>query len=278
MQAVSAVRSENTDLLGRDEIASEILKHLPDAKKFKEKLDEISHGMFSRTILVRSLFFSEQCELARPHHKQLIILCSGLDFRFLQHPLWKDMPKYLIDHPLSLSLVSNLLNVHAFKNTKLIPMDLENMELKQFEEALIGANFDSSISTLVIWEGATYYLTEKVVLNCLEVINQVTQKNQIIVDFANYDNWRNPELASKAKNNLQISSPDLDEGAIKGLELLEEINEPWQGFFQPELIYNAFKQMAYTDIEIFWDYELEKKYFNEILMIEKSMFYMVASR
>lgn len=291
MQAVCAVRVDNAKIIGEDEIASDILKSLPEARKFRNELDIMSKGNFTRTIIMRSRFFSDALKKYESQFQQLVVLCSGLDFRYLNSEVWKERPVFLIDHPASLELMKQLTvnHVDKFKNTKMIPVDLVQIKNDTIRESLINNGFNPDLATLILWEGATYYFKPEVVYSILDSTSSLCNTNNIIIDFANEGSFmqkiqqknQQSELTNKEQLNQQNSIEDKDDellGVKNTMSLLKKKQEPWCGFFRPVDVDRHLKKVGYNSVETIWDSKLEEEYFGEVKMVHESMFYVHASK
>lgn len=274
MQAVCAARVDN---LSNDPIATAILETLPEARTFRDQLDELSRGMFSRTIVMRSHFFSKALANHAGRFSQLVILCAGLDFRFLTYPSWSATPTFLIDHPASLQLTRELTANHkdALASTQLVPVDLTTLSEDDILQNLLATGFDVTQPTLFLWEGATYYFQPDVVYHLINTISSLCSKSSLVIDFANEGSFM-----QKQQQRTQLESePDEEQtGVNQTMALLEKKREPWYGFFKPTTISDHLQKAGYTAVDTVWDSALEEEVFGEVMMVPESMFYVHASK
>ena len=274
MQAVCAAR---VDSLGNDPIAVEILANLPEARSFRDQLDELSRGMFSRTIVMRSHFFSTALAKHEGQFTQLVIFCAGLDFRFLTYPGWRAAPTFLIDHPASLQLTQELTKNHcdSLANTKMIPVDLVTMSKDDMQHSLLASGFDPNQPTLFLWEGATYYFQPDVVYQIIDSISSLCLKSSLVIDFANEGSF----MQKQQQRPQPAVEPDEEQtGVNETMVLLKKKREPWYGFFQPAIISQHLQTAGFTSVNTVWDSVLEKEVFGDVKMVPESMFYVQASK
>lgn len=266
MQAVCAARVKHQLA---DPIANAILKDLPEAADFLEQLDSLSQGMFSRTIVMRTQFFSNVLEQYEDEFEQLVILCSGIDFRYLQYGKWKERPTFLIDQPHSIELISPLVEPYKgqFAHTHWVPMDLVAISRTEMLDQLEQVNLDPKKKTLFLWEGASYYFLPKLIFSIIETIASVTRHSAFAIDFVHEGSFRQT-LQEKANNEAN----EVDET----LHLLKNKQEPWYGFVSKTEIANHFINNGYLIIQDLWDFELEQQTFGRQIMVPNSMFYMLA--
>lgn len=271
MQAVCAARVDSNVA---DPIAIDILQHLPEARTFRDELDKFSRGMFTRTILVRSAFFAKALDDYDSSCAQLVVLCSGLDFRFLNHPGWKGKPTFLIDHPGSLELTREYTKNHQelLSHTRMIPVDLVSFSQEGIEEQLTAAGFDSTLPTLFLWEGASYYFKPEVVDNIIKVSSAICDNCTIVADFANEGSFMQKKSLSASSSNEEKT------GVEQAMDLLKKKKEPWYGFFTPAHVQGHLNAVGYNAVKVHRDAELEIDTFGDCQMVPDSMFYVTASK
>lgn len=100
MELVWAIRSEySKDLEGT--YPHRLLAHLPNTIEERETLDTGSRGMFSRSVILRSLYFTNLLKEQSKNFDQLIILSAGLDLSDLDIKFQKNNPIFSVDYPYS---------------------------------------------------------------------------------------------------------------------------------------------------------------------------------
>jgi methyltransferase (TIGR00027 family) len=270
MQAVCAARVDN-DIA--DPIASSLLQALPEARSFRDELDKLSRGMFTRTIMMRSHFFSKALADHENKFEQLVVLCSGLDFRYINYPGWAATPTFLIDHPDSLALTNELTMNHSsmLVNTKMVAVDLVLMTPTTIQQNLLNNGFDPKKPTLFLWEGATYYFQPAVVYQTIASISALCSKSSLVIDFANEGSFMQKRQPVRQEGEEQ-------DGVTKTMDLLSKKREPWFGFFKPSIISEQLQQAGFTSVHTVWDSILEKDLFGDIKMVPESMFYVQATK
>lgn len=269
MQAVCAVRVDCNKLLGDDPIASEIINQLPKARSYRDNLDQTSNGMFSRSIIIRTLYFSDILDREKDNFDQLVILSAGLDFRFFTYPEWRNKPIFLIDHPISLDLTTSLLDGKTTQrtNVRYLGIDFENISRSKLYEMLNNKGFDSSLKTLFLWQGSTFYLHPDAVYGVISELSNASRHNSLVVDFANSDSFMS-----------NIKAEEIDSGVKETFKFLKKKGEAWCGFFKEKEVKDKLANLGYEKVTLEWDSDLENKYMNESLMSNKAMFYVSASK
>lgn len=277
MQAVCAARANNAELLNYDcALTQYVMQQLPEARQFQATLDACSQHMFTRSVIVRTRYFSDILATHATSCEQIVILSSGLDFRYLP---FKDSHKiFLIDHPLSLrfmlELTANYQELPASVTT--LALDFENTTITEFCDLLYAHGFSPTKPTVFLWEGATYYCKPHTVNTILSAIQLATPQCRLVADFANSESWCNPK--SEHPDRKYEVTPPLDAGAKQALTQLNEQREPWQGFFSIIEIERLLQDFGFSAIEIKFDSELEMQYLKKSFMDTRSMFYVNATR
>lgn len=260
MEAVCAVRAQFKDQI-HDTVSEQILELLPDATRSREILDKGSKGMFSRSILLRSLFFRQTMIENSGYSNQIIVLSSGLDSKPLSIPELKGKQIFYVDHPLSYEFskaIFNQANVDL-SNVSFVPFDL-NMELSLLGEALIKSGVNLDESTLILWEGASYYFEPDQIYKLVEYIARTFKKVNFCFDFL--------DKSSYFENGVPVNM-----GVQKNLEFLVEIGEPWKGFIELSTIFSKLKEYKFTNIEVKPREKVEEELFEEVLMKKGQMFF-----
>jgi len=240
MQAVCAVKASNEELRRFDPINCLIYNLLPKADEYRIKMDQYSSGMFTHTIFFRKKYFSNLLNANAKNYSQLVVICGGLDFSCLSSPGWKDKPKFFIDHPLSLELSLPLLkqvDVNA-ETMKFLGIDLVDPDAAALLSAeLLNKGFDLDKSTLVIWEGATYYIEKHNVFSTIEALSNLMPHMKLAFDFV---------LAIPAfKTNV---ADEEIKGLKKNLDYVKRHNEPWKSKFCSNEIIRKLEDLGFTNV------------------------------
>lgn len=275
MQAVAAVRRKHENILGKDVVARNIMENLPDAITFKNKLDELSNGMFSRSVVVRTAFYNNALNALKLSFDQVVILGLGLDFKFLNINTLKPAKKFCIDHPNSLNFSIPLIKPYQalLSQCYMIGMDLSKETSAILSKKLEDEGFKKTASTLFLWEGCTYYFTPKGVEKIISWISSLVQNNaaMVITDFVNKDTW------SQLPTNKTDARHQEFNNANHAMTALNDIKEPWYGYFTIDEIKKLFKQFGFK-VNLNWEHDIEKDIYNENKIRKKSMCYAIATK
>lgn len=263
MGAVCAVRAEHGASLD-DAYAARIVELIPEAKRHRAALDEGSRGMFSRSILVRSRWFSEAMRRARGY-QQLLVLGAGLDLRPLTMTEWRDRAVFSVDHPQSQALCRELLATAGIDAAPLrfVAADLAREAPAMLMQRLIAAGFDPTLATVVVWEGSTYYIDVEAVFGVLERLVKDIPTVRFIGDFLNRDGY--------FKNGQVVNA-----GVARNLEFLTSIGEAWIGFFEPALVAERLTRIGYRSVDVIDRTNVEQHLMGEIHMQPSTMFFVDA--
>ncbi|MFD1425134.1 class I SAM-dependent methyltransferase [Laceyella tengchongensis] len=264
MEAVCAVRAANADLL-KDPYSQKIALLLPDAEKNCEILDRGSRGMFSRSVVLRSLYFRDALIDQAKHHTQLIVLSAGFDLRATSLPEWKGKHFFSVDHPYSQAFCRNVFTQAEIdvSDVKFVGFDL-NRPPKELMDSLLDNGVDFNEPTTVVWEGATYYFAKEAVYQVMDAFAANFKQFAFYADLIN--------IKSFFEGDKPVSV-----GVEKNLAFLEKIGEPWIGFFDMEELRTRLKEMGYHAVQLIPREDLEQKYFAEILMSRDNTYFLKAT-
>jgi methyltransferase (TIGR00027 family) len=251
MVAVSYARAKVCDDL-EDKWSSRLIEFLPKTN-YQEVFDNASRGMFSRSILVRSLFYESKLKTLANQYNQLIILSSGLDTRALQIKEWRNKAIFNVDHPFSHSLCKEIFNQAQIDDSgyRYVPYDLTkntNELLRGLEEG--GLNKD--YSTLVLWEGSTFYLDPKYVCRIIEFLANEFSNVRLFFDFANWYYY------TKNQDSNQF---------------LKQKGEPWIGYYKPEELETEVKQLGFNSVRIIDRAHIEEEMLEVNLLKPETIFF-----
>jgi len=271
MQAVCAVRDRNKDILGEDPVSKELIGYLPRADEWRSKLDEASHGMFSRSVVIRTQFFLEVLKKYTNQSEQLVVLSSGLDFKYLRFDKWRQKRVFMVDQPASLSLMLRAVEMSKtdLSHVEAVSLDIETMSQTDLMDKLVAKGFDVKKPTLILWEGATYYIRDSAVFGALNAVFSACLSVTVAADFVN-------KYCYLAQSSL--STDNIDEGVTDTLDILSQHREPWKGFFSESGLSEFLADKGCESIDFCWDSDLESRYLGSSDMSIKTMFYMVANK
>lgn len=268
MQAVCAAKASIDELRLDDPICAQLVARLPEAKDHLAMMNQFTNGLFSQTIYFRKKHFALQLEQHVNECEQLLVLCNGLDFASLAHPAWQKKPIYFVDHPMSLKLSQSLLS-DAEINTQhanFIGVDLSTQDAAQTLFAQLSeAKFDVTKSTLLIWEGASYYFNQAKVLELLKMLAHTLSNLTLAFDFV-YDT-----------DNTGVSSEERS-GREASLEYVKKQNEPWQSKFDEQFLSLKLQQFGFDTVLIESDEVLIKRFGFELTQYNKMFGFALASK
>lgn len=215
-----------------DKLPQKIVKHLSSYPNLQRDFDSNSKGIFTRSILVRSLYY-ESCLMSHAHSVgQILLLSSGLDTRVLQSQQCIGKQIYNVDYPSSQDLTKTIFKKAGINDASYnyVPFDLTG-RMSDLGLELENHGFNTEIPTLVIWEGSTFYFEPMIVYNILAWFYHNVSQIRMYFDFAN------KEFYQKAMSeNVQIRSSS---------EILEKVGEPWIGLLIPEELGNYTRELGF---------------------------------
>ncbi|WP_165489115.1 class I SAM-dependent methyltransferase [Staphylococcus warneri] len=251
MIAVLLARVENSKI-SKENYPNKLIDKLNHTHEHFEFLEYKSRGMFSRSILVRSLYFIDS--ILNFKGEQIIVLGSGLDTKALEYAD-ENVSIHYVDHPQSIDFSKELLRTVDHGNIEFTSFDLEddaNFLLQKLNEKGI----DKFKDTLIIWEGSSYYINPKSSLNLIASL----------IDYFENFNFYFDILCSGAYQNSS-------KGANENIKYLKNINETWVG----HLIYEDIKDIVCNakknriNLKKFDRSEIELKYLKESYLFSGQM-------
>lgn len=271
MQAVCSVRVSYSHIVGRDPIAEKIIKHLPDADRYRQELDAASRGMFSRSVIMRTCFFQDVVSRYGSDVDQLVILSSGLDFKFLKDSCCAKKPVFLVDRPESIEVMDSAFSLLDIDLgfIKKIAFNIENIDHHSLIECLNDSGFSREKKTLFLWEGATFYIHTESVTAVLVSLLQGCDNVILAADFINKDSGL---AKSQQKSSL------VNQRVNETFDVLARYKEPWHGYFSHVDLLRMFAELGAVVLENDWDSDLERRYLTGDLMANQSMFYLVVKK
>ncbi|HVP76386.1 MAG TPA: SAM-dependent methyltransferase [Thermodesulfobacteriota bacterium] len=186
---------------------------------------------------------------ARRGVRQYVILGAGLDTFAYRNPYPKGtLHVFEVDHPAT----------QAWKRARLdeigmtLPADLTfapvDFETQTLEEGLRDAGYDPANCTFFSWLGVTEYLTTETVMATLRFIASAPRESGIVFDY-----MISPSLLS-ADQRARFDALARRVGSA---------GEPWQAFFDPEVLTRDLRAMGFRRVEDMGPKEINAKYFND---------------
>jgi methyltransferase (TIGR00027 family) len=255
MIAVVNARSKVIDQL-EDKFPETISKFLAGYPNYQEIFDENSGGKFTRSILVRSLYYETVLKKHAPFFDQIILLSSGLDTRALQLVECSDKKIFNLDHPASHALTKGIFKASRIDDSlyTYVPFDLSG-DLNSLQDDLIEKGFRSQLSTLVLWEGSSFYFGSDDFYKVLRFFSRF--KVRFHFDFANY------------REQVGVH--------LKSSELLMKNGEPWVGFHRPQEVSSKLKSFGYRSLKVIDRSEIERELTGKSELISRTIYYLESS-
>lgn len=181
-------------------------------------------------LATRTRFFRRSISDAvkHKHAKQIIILGSGFDTLAVRKAKYtKDfnIAFFEVDKPSILACKTAIYNqIGIDKNATYIPLEYTSDNLTSaFQEA--GVNF--SKSTIILWEGNTFYLEKEEVIKILQKLSECFPSIIVMFDYMHTQMQTNAKSIDSASNNSSIQTT---------LSTFSQKNSPFKAFFTSEEI------------------------------------------
>jgi methyltransferase (TIGR00027 family) len=151
-------------------------------------IESISPGSYCFAIIRTKFFDNVLLREIAGGIEQVVILGAGYDTRGIRYKMHlKKLKVFEIDFPgTQLYKRQKLVRLpeEIPANIHFIPLDFNE---RPFYEALLQEGFSKTKRTLFLWEGVSYYLPEKVVVEVLNFISQCGAGSSIAFDYATRD-------------------------------------------------------------------------------------------
>jgi len=199
-------------------------------------------------VAARSRFAEDELSLGvRRGVRQYVILGAGLDTFAYRNPFPEGLLHvFEVDHPAT----------QTWKRARLdeigiaLPADLTfapvDFETQTLEEGLRAAGYDPGKSTFFSWLGVTEYLTTEAVMATLRFIASAPAGSGVVFDYM---------ISPSLLNSVQRSRLDALAQRVARAE------EPWQAFFDPELLTTDLRVMGFRFVEVKGPEEINARYF-----------------
>lgn len=179
----------NPDFLGKHFINGKWRKYLDNpAKSIKELQKKLPGCIYYH--LIRTKFFDQSLDqwLSKEKHSQILILGSGFDtraIRFSEKLKMHNTKVYEVDLDAMINYKKKIIEREFPDQKSNIVWVPCNFQKDDLIVELKNKNFDFSCPTLVLWEGVTYFLTEKIVNDYIKNLKEhIKNKLQITFDYA----------------------------------------------------------------------------------------------
>jgi methyltransferase (TIGR00027 family) len=199
-------------------------------------------------VAARSRYAEDELALGvRRGIRQYVILGAGLDTFAYRNPHPEGvLHVFEVDHPATQTWKRARLDEMGIA----VPADLTfapvDFETQTLEEGLRTAGYDPGESTFFSWLGVTEYLTTEAVMATLRFIATASAGSGVVFDYM---------IAPSLLNSAQRSRFDVlaQRAASAG--------EPWQAFFDPQLLTRDLRAMGFGYVEDKGPEEINARYF-----------------
>ncbi|MFH1081038.1 MAG: class I SAM-dependent methyltransferase [Pseudomonadota bacterium] len=180
---------------------------------------------------------------------QYVILGAGLDTFAYRNPHPQGvLLVFEVDHPATQIWKRSRLEKAGIAlphDLTFVPVDFETQTLA---EGLRGAGYDSGKCTFFSWLGVTEYLTTEAVMATFRFIASAPVGSGVVFDY-----MISPSLLTSAQRTR------FDSLARR----VASIGEPWQAFFDPELLARDLRTMGFGYVEDNGPEEINARYFKD---------------
>jgi methyltransferase (TIGR00027 family) len=199
-------------------------------------------------VAARSRYAEDELALGvRRGVRQYVILGAGLDTFAYRNPYPGEMLRvFEVDHPSTQTSKRGRLEDAGITlpgNLTFAPVDFETQTL---EEGLRSAGYDAAKCTFFSWLGVTEYLTPEVVMATLRFIASAPVGSGVVFDY-----MISPSLLTPAQRSR------LDAVSRR----VASAGEPWQAYFDPELLARNLRDMGFGYVEDLGPEEINARYF-----------------
>ncbi|MGO9137922.1 MAG: class I SAM-dependent methyltransferase [Syntrophales bacterium] len=182
---------------------------------------------------------------------QYVILGAGLDTFPYRNPYSKyGLRVFEVDHPNTQAWKRRRLALAAIpvpSSVTFVPVDFEHQRL---EVELDRAGFRLDKPAFFSWLGVTPYLPNEAVMATFTLIHSLCPENAIAFDYA----LPRQVLSGGEKMAFDVLSKSVD-----------QISEPFRGFFRPEVLVNDLKKIGFRRVENFTTDQINALYFRNRL-------------
>ncbi|GAC41753.1 O-methyltransferase [Paenibacillus popilliae ATCC 14706] len=237
-----------------------IEKQKEESKNIVERINKANGGMFTRNIITRNFYFNEKIKENIYKFDQLLVLGIGLDTKADALEELKDKKVFGLD--INANSIHGIYEEAGLKtNAVILPVDLRNVSKEDILKKLIEQGFSLEERTYMIWEGGTFYIKESEVLDILSFWYDSVNIRGMSIDFLNYDVFH--DKTHKSREVIEMV-----------LKILENAKEPWIGYFRPENITTYFRSLGCKHIDLDMHGDIERKIYDEPLVIEDLLFFV----
>ena len=221
-------RDERIDIKGPDSLAHLFISD--ELKKTLKNADSIRRGIsFSSqifgTLVARTAFFDDIFKKAIADGiRQIVLLGAGYDTRAYRFgSALKDATIYEMDIISTQNRKRTILREAGIVNPQHVKYVNINFKTENIKDTLLKHGFDSSIPTIFLWEGVTYYLTEEIFSNTLKVVKSFAPSGSSIC--FDYQARQRESVATGEPFQFWISPEALNDRLLtQGIEILDHIN------------------------------------------------------
>jgi methyltransferase (TIGR00027 family) len=199
-------------------------------------------------VAARSQYAEDELSLGvRRGVRQFVILGAGLDTFAYRNPYPESvLHVFEVDHPTTQTWKRARLEEVGITlpgNLTFAPVDFETQTL---EEGLRSAGYNLDKGTFFSWLGVTEYLTTEAVMVALRFIASAKVGSGVVFDY-----MISPSLLTSARRSR------LDALSRR----VASAGEPWQAFFDPEVLTKDLRAMGFGYVEDRGPEEINARYF-----------------
>jgi len=199
-------------------------------------------------VAARSRYAEDELNLGvRRGIRQYVILGAGLDTFAYRNPYPESvLHVFEVDHPTTQTWKRARLEEVGITlpgNLTFAPVDFETQTL---EEGLRSAGYNPDKGTFFSWLGVTEYLTTEAVMVALRFIASAPVGSGVVFDY-----MISPSLLTSARRSR------LDALSRR----VASAGEPWQAFFDPEVLTKDLRAMGFGYVEDRGPEEINARYF-----------------
>jgi methyltransferase (TIGR00027 family) len=199
-------------------------------------------------VAARSRFAEDELSLGvRRGVRQYVILGAGLDTFAYRNPHSEGvLHVFEVDHPATQTWKRARLDevgIALPDNLTFAPVDFETQTI---EEGLQAAGYDPGKSTFFSWLGVTEYLMTETVMATLRFIASTPAGSGVVFDYMISPSLLNPAQRSRFDALAQRTA---------------SVGEPWQAFFDPQLLTRDLSAMGFGFVEDEGPEEINARYF-----------------
>lgn len=239
--------------------SEKIIREIEYANEFQESCDELYDGFYTRNIISRHHYLTNQINKHSNSFEQLLILSVGLDTK--PDTLFSLKNKKCFGLDIAANDIKNIYSYSKTKTkTKILQCDLEKDINSTILEELEQEGMIHSKPSYIVWEGGTFFISKSNVYKVLQYFCSHINIVGCSVDFM----------------SKEVFSPPRHKKANEHLQLMKKIGAPWKSFFSEDELVKMYEELGFTNIDITLHGEYEKKTLGTI-KLDNDIMYMTTA-